>query len=158
MNNTMNNTMDTIKMLCYAGLIAVLSILGGETFDLAAQVPVQLQECTVCGKYQDKCEFRGNHPDFNEAKLKAQKGDPKAQFELGVCYFYGKGVSENEEEAVKWWRKAANQGLAEAQFNLARCYENGEGIQRNYAEAMKWYRKAAEQGHEDAKESLQLID
>ena len=30
-------------------------------------------------------------------------------------------------EAVKWYRKAAEQNYAEAQFNLGLCYENGQG-------------------------------
>jgi TPR repeat protein len=32
------------------------------------------------------------------------------------------------EEAVSWYRKAAEQGYAEAQFNLGIMYATGEGI------------------------------
>ncbi len=49
-------------------------------------------------------------------------------------------------EAVKWWRKAAEQGHALAQSALGDMYCIGEGVPENYAEAVKWYRKAAEQG------------
>ena len=55
--------------------------------------------------------------------------------------------SQNYEEAVKWWFKAAEQGHDYAKFNLGCCYYNGEGVSQNYEEAAKWYRKAAEQGH-----------
>ncbi len=48
-------------------------------------------------------------------------------------------------EAVKWYRKAAEQNLAVAQYNLGVCYEDGKGMAKNEAEAVKWYRKAAEQ-------------
>ena len=49
-------------------------------------------------------------------------------------------------EAVKWYRKAAEQGNAAAQANLGYCYQNGQGVVQDYDEAVKWYRKAAAQG------------
>ena len=53
---------------------------------------------------------------------------------------------ENYAEAVKWYRKVAEQGVAAAQYNLGVCYDNGQGVPQDYAEAVKWFRKAAEQG------------
>ena len=53
---------------------------------------------------------------------------------------------KDEAEAVKWYRKAAEQGITSAQFTLGLCYGNGQGCVKNEAEAVKWYRKAAEQG------------
>ena len=58
--------------------------------------------------------------------------------------------SQNYEEAVKWWFKAAEHGHDYAQFNLGCCYCNGEGVSQNYEEAVKWFRKAAEQGQDAA--------
>ena len=49
-------------------------------------------------------------------------------------------------EAVKWLRKAAEQGVAEAQSWFGLCYANGDGVAKDKAEAVKWYRKSAEQG------------
>jgi len=46
------------------------------------------------------------------------------------------------EEAAKWFRKAAEQGLDAAQWSLGVLYENGEGVPKDYQEAAKWYRKA----------------
>ena len=76
----------------------------------------------------------------------AEQGHDYAKFNLGCCYYNGKGVSQNYEEAAKWYRKAAEQGLAIAQFSLGYRYYKGEGVSQNYEEAAKWYRKAAEQG------------
>lgn len=77
----------------------------------------------------------------------AQKGEPEAQYDLGLNYALGKrGLPQNYAEALKWYRKAADQGLAEAYNNLGRLYEKGRGVPQNYAEALKWYRKAADQG------------
>ena len=55
------------------------------------------------------------------------------------------GVAKDHAEAVKWYRKAAEQNLAEAQTNLGSCYANGQGVAKDEVEAVKWYRKAAEQ-------------
>ena len=76
----------------------------------------------------------------------AGKGDVRAQFLLGLCYYSGTGVEQEYEKAVKWYRKAAEQGLAQAQFNLGVCYGNGKGVEQDYNEAAEWCRKAAEQG------------
>ena len=40
-------------------------------------------------------------------------------------YDRGEGVPENDAEAVKWYRKAAEQGLADAQHNLGMMYDKG---------------------------------
>ena len=47
---------------------------------------------------------------------------PEAQYNLGVCYAKGQGVAKDEVEAVKWYRKAAEQNYAEAQYDLGYCY------------------------------------
>ena len=71
-------------------------------------------------------------------------------FNKGVEY-YNQG---DYDKALKWYRKAAEQGLATAQCNLGWCYDNGRGVTQNYAEAAKWYRKAAEQGYAHAQFNL----
>jgi len=48
--------------------------------------------------------------------------------------------------AMKWLRKAAEQGHAGAQFWVGTLYKGGNGVTQDYAEAVKWFRKAAEQG------------
>ena len=56
------------------------------------------------------------------------------------------GVPEDDVEAVRWYRLAAEQGLALAQYNLGVMYDNGEGVPEDDVEAVRWYRLAAEQG------------
>ena len=77
-----------------------------------------------------------------------------AQNSLGAMYDKGEDVPENNAEAVKWYRKAADQGFAVAQSNLGRTYLTGEGVPENHTEAVKWFRKAADQGFADAQISL----
>jgi TPR repeat protein len=60
-------------------------------------------------------------------------------------------VTKDAAEAVKWYRKAAEQGFAQAQSNLGVCYVNGEGVTKDYVEAYKWLSLASAQGNENAK-------
>ena len=66
---------------------------------------------------------------------------------LGVIYATGRGVQQDDREAVKWLRKAAEQGNAVAQWDLGLMYAQGRGVAQSDGEAAKWYRKAAEQGN-----------
>jgi len=66
----------------------------------------------------------------------------------------GKGVTQDYSEAVKWYRKAAEQGNSTGQFLLGGMYTQGKGVSQDYSEAVKWYRKAAEQGNADAQGHL----
>ena len=74
---------------------------------------------------------------------------------------FNKGYSAYQKkdytEAVKWWRKAAEQGNADAQYSLGVCYFFGHGVTKDEAEAVKWLRKAAGLGHREAGEMLKNL-
>lgn len=77
----------------------------------------------------------------------AQKGDMAGQANVAEFYMEGKGIEKNEEEALKWYRKAAEQGDADSEYAIGQYYEyDGNDIKL----AIEWYKKAAEQGHVDA--------
>ena len=66
-------------------------------------------------------------------------------------------TADNLWLAVKWFRKAADQGNAEAQYELGELYNDGFNLiggTVNENEAVKWYRKAAEQGHAESQYKL----
>ena len=67
-------------------------------------------------------------------------------------YENGRGVAQNDDEAVRWYRLAAEQGHSRAQTIWAWMYENGRGVAQNDEEAARWYRMAAEQG--DARRTI----
>ena len=79
---------------------------------------------------------------FEGYKAKAEKGDPVAQFNLGVCYDNGEGVAKDQVEAVRWYRKAADQGYAIAQSNLGNCYAKGKGVAKDQVEAYAFFNLA----------------
>jgi TPR repeat protein len=90
-------------------------------------------------------------------RSRAERGDPRSQFELGAMYYYGRGVSKDYIEAVRWYRKSAEQGDADAQYSLALMYHDGKALPRNDSEAASWCRRAAEQGNARAQDALGII-
>src|SRR5918911_1031109 len=55
----------------------------------------------------------------------AEAGDAPSQFNLGLMYLDGTGVPQNDEKAVEWFRRSADQGYAKAQGNLGALYATG---------------------------------
>lgn len=84
----------------------------------------------------------------------AAQGNARAQYELGLCYLYGKGVEQDNSEFVKWTRKAANNGNTQAQYHIGKCYEYACGVKEDLHEALNWYRKAAKGGIEKPMERV----
>ncbi|HHF3866549.1 TPA: tetratricopeptide repeat protein [Haemophilus influenzae] len=76
----------------------------------------------------------------------AEQGNADAQFNLGLMYYNGRGVKQDDFEAVKWYRKAAEQGDATAQLILGALYFSGRGVQVNKSLAKEWLGKACDNG------------
>ena len=85
---------------------------------------------------------------------RARADDALAQAQLGYHYHKGIGVAQSDTEALKWYRRAADQDHAGAQNNLGVMYGSGRGVAQNDTEALKWYRRAAEQGFAIAQSNL----
>ena len=84
----------------------------------------------------------------------ADQGHVSAQYNLSVMFRHGKGVPQDDAEAVRWYQLAADQGHARAQANLGFMYSNGNDVPQDYAEALRWYQLAADQGNASAQTSL----
>ncbi len=80
--------------------------------------------------------------------------DPAEQTRIGNRFRSGEDSPRDYREAVRWYRKAAEQGFAGAQNNLANMYEQGHGVTQDYTQAAEWYLKAAEQENSYAQHSL----
>lgn len=59
----------------------------------------------------------------------------------------GKGLAE---EAVKFYRMAADQGSVPAMFSLGAVYGGGNKLEPDLTKAQEWFTKAAERGHPKA--------
>ncbi|MHC5136949.1 MAG: SEL1-like repeat protein, partial [Planctomycetota bacterium] len=91
---------------------------------------------------------------FVKAFLRAEQGDPAAQYRVGMMYYSGQQVPQNSALAALWFTKAARQGYSDAQYFLSLIYGLGEGVTQSDRKAAEWAQKAAEQGHADAQYSL----
>jgi len=98
-------------------------------------------------------ELSKNKADFQLLEKRAEAGDINAQFNLGVAYYYGKGVTQDKEKGCVWYRRAAEQGLLVAQYRLG-CEREAEG---DLIEAYKWYHHAAILGYPAAQEKLKEL-
>jgi TPR repeat protein len=77
-----------------------------------------------------------------------------AEVRLGINYLTGDGVEQDDAEALKHLKPAAEQRNVYAETLLAGMYENGYGVARDHKEAVKWYRLAALQGYAEAQLGL----
>lgn len=71
----------------------------------------------------------------------AEQGLAAAQFNLGILYEKGQGVTQDFAESARWYLKAAEQGDADAEFNVAVLYEKGIGLPLDPEKARHWYGK-----------------
>ncbi|MGB3874841.1 MAG: caspase family protein [Shinella zoogloeoides] len=81
----------------------------------------------------------------------AEHGYPRAQWRLGLMYYYGKNyyefaVDKDVSLALKWYWKAAESGYAPAMSSLARAYLDGTGVPKDIDRARRWYTQAIEAG------------
>ena len=70
---------------------------------------------------------------------------PAAQELLARCYFFGRGVPAQRDQALRLWRLAAEQGDAQAMYCVGMCLYAGEGAPQDGLEAVRWLRAAARQ-------------
>jgi uncharacterized protein len=104
--------------------------------------------CLACGAAPCVLgdELKTDAKFLEQTVTQAKAGDPVAQCALGACFESGQGVAKDLEQAVKWYRMAADQGDAMAQCALGNCYEKGQGVARSATNAVAWYAKSAAKG------------
>jgi len=118
----------------------------------------------------DKKEFVTAHQLFLDL---ADKGIAEAQINLGMMFESGQGVPQDFNEAIRWYRLAADQKLIKAQeklnlllkkaaepqinLSLGMMFESGQGVPQDFNEAIRWYRLAADQGLIKAQKKLNFL-
>jgi tetratricopeptide (TPR) repeat protein len=99
------------------------------------------------------CLSQYSHPNIALIKENAQLGETEAQTELGITY-EKKG---NYTVAVKWYRKAAEQGHPRAQALLAGKYALGKGVKEDHLTACAWAIISSDNGSEHGEKVKTLI-
>jgi len=107
--------------------------------------------------------FSGEYEEaFQVFRLHAEKGDASSQIQVGMMHRYGLGVPQDNSEAMRWYRLAAEQeateNAAEAKFRIGAMYDQGKGVPQDYVLAHKWMNLAAAQGRYNATEYRKLLE
>ena len=94
---------------------------------------------------------------FNQLQQSANKGSAESQFELGVLFEYGRGVQQDDVQALQWYEKSAAQGFPAGLYRLAVLLDNGWGQAVDKKRAFKLYKSAAEKGHTLAQHDVAIM-
>lgn len=88
-------------------------------------------------------------------KNAADQGHATAQFLLGGLYEVGGyGLQQDDQAAVRWFQKAADQENVDAMRHLGLCYIKGNGVNQNIETGFDWLKKAVVKG--DAKAQYEI--
>ncbi|MBR5886538.1 MAG: sel1 repeat family protein, partial [Alistipes sp.] len=84
--------------------------------------PIKVDASLTSDQLNDKGVEHHNKKEYSAAfqyYLKAvEKGNMYSQYNLGLLFQYGLGVTADTTEAVKWYRKSSNQGYEEAKKKI----------------------------------------
>jgi len=93
-------------------------------------------------EFLDRQDFKNAIPLIKQA---AEKGNPEAQYNYGICFQQGVEVTKNDSLANVWFLRSATQGWKDAQFKMAYSYATGRGVTQDDKQAFLWSVKCAEQ-------------
>ena len=112
--------------------------------------------CGYLAKYDIGKDIQSYDPEgaFRYFKESANEGYPPAITELGLCFYYGDGISKDEAHAFQLFSTAAELGDTEGLYYLGECYDFGRGTEKDILKAIECYTKAAEQGDRYAQFNL----
>jgi hypothetical protein len=133
-----------MKAFILAIFISLSAIISAKADNTAVHPDIDYDtamEMLQAGNYLDALKSFG---------LSAKKGNQDAQYQIGLMFLEGQGVSASAEDAAYWFRKAAQNGHAASQFEIGYCFATGAGVQSDERIAAEWFWRAAEQGDPDA--------
>jgi len=94
----------------------------------------------------------GDAKKVEETLKNSREAAIRQQHNLGVLYSTGIGMPLDFEKSVKWFHKAAEQGLLESQINLGIAYQGGFGVPKDTIKAYIWFNFASANGSKLAPE------
>jgi TPR repeat protein len=107
----------------------------------------------IAGPFEDGeiAYYTGDYPTaLKLLQPLADQGHAAAQLDIANMYENGRGVKQDNAEAVKWTLKAAEQGNSLAQLNMGQMYKNGWGVNQDNVQAYMWYSISVAAGNKDA--------
>lgn len=115
---------------------------------------------TLAGEWYKKAS--AGYPYAKAFSEYFETGSAESMYERGAIFEKGltnteiRLIAKNIDEAVKWYRAAADKGDARAMFRMGVLSERGAGMAKNGAEAVKWYRAAADKDYFAAQLNLAM--
>ena len=139
-------SLSTIRFWFIASLILAAGLAGASVSAPAAELRSALR--TAAGE-----------PQYTPDALRrdAERGDPAAEYKLGLAYDVGVGAPQDLAQAAAWYERAAEQGHAGAQFSLGLMYANGRGVPQDLVRAHMWLNLAAAAQQPGARSERDLI-
>lgn len=141
---------------CQFNDFRIVSNAGNSTSDKSEKIfnIESYLEIVNCKSITKPLSISQDNIDLMRNKAQADN-DAFCQYVMGVVYEQGtKTIQADDDKAVNWYRKSAEQGHPNAQFALGYMYENGRGVNKDVIKATMYYRKAAEQNFELAQYNL----
>jgi len=88
--------------------------------------------------------------------LDSEKSRPAVWREYRIAGMYEKGLGTdvNVQEAIRWYKTAADNGDGHAAYHLGHIYQDGQIAEQDFSAALKWFEKAADLGNKYAWYSL----
>lgn|GEM_PF-1971829 len=137
-----------LRDLRFFGLV-LLACLGINQSAAADQARIQKELIEAFEAYA--LQTRGQHEQAFAAWMDlAKRGNPKGILNVANAYQEGRGVERDLAEAVRWYRKGADQGDPHCLYNLAHAYETGLGVRADQERADTYFERAAGAGSTDA--------
>jgi uncharacterized protein len=91
---------------------------------------------------------------FDATRVRAEAGDPEAQFVYGVLLLDRSDLNRKGERPMPWLLKAAQAGIAGAQYFVGVHALNGVLVERDPDKGVAWLSLAARAGHAQAQVAL----
>ena len=88
----------------------------------------------------------GYAADIAALQAGAAAGKAEAQYQLGLAYESGDGVGQDDFQAVRWLRAAAEQDYPPAALDLGWMLANGYGVSKDLDQAYFWFVRATALG------------
>jgi TPR repeat protein len=81
----------------------------------------------------------------------ATQGVSVSQYNTGINYSLGRGISAEIQKSVYWYQRASEQGHSKAPFNLAIIYAKGKSVNQDLPAALEYFEISAHRGNLNAK-------
>ena len=143
--------------------LAILLLREGEKQEAMDFLKLASQQDHAAATFQLAGEYLKN-VDSVEAQEKAfelmlqlaEKGNKKAQMQIGLMYIFANGTATNHQEGYFWLKESALQGFEPAQRNLGSLYMQGIGKDPDPALSYAWLTIASASAEGESEQNMQI--